>query len=145
MENKSKVLRWFVCGAMLLAMISLLSPFAAVDRYHREASTGVEIIAMEDDDAGFLVLALLATVAGLLTVLVGIKQESRYMWPLILSVVSCSSVWLCFSEDMDYVTNGFWLFIIAHVISAVLCGMICANAKSSEEKTETTDKEQTNG
>jgi len=147
MTSKNKALQWFVCAAMAIALIGFYMPFVATGTYYTYSSTGFELLemAIEDGGAGFLVVGLVGTVAGLITALIYVNSNSRYVLPLILSVVSCGSVWLYFSEGMDYVTNGFWLYILSHVASVVLCGMICANAKSSEEKTETTDKEQTNG
>lgn len=146
MKSKYNALQWFVCAAMAIALISFYMPFVATGRYYTYSSTGFELLemAMEDGGAGFLVIGLVGTVAGLITALMYIKRNSRYVLPLVLSAVSCGSVWLYFSEGMDYVTNGFWLYILSHVASVVLCGIICANTKSFFEDTDAASKENTN-
>lgn len=131
MENRKKVLGWFVVAAMALAIYSFFTPFLATGRYHTYSSTGFELLklAKEEGGEGFLTVALAGTGLGLFLAWVCASCNYSFLFPMLLSIISAGSVWIYFSEAMDYVTNGFWMFLTSHAVSVVLCGIICATTQ----------------
>lgn len=134
MEEKNKVVGAFICIAVIAALLSIFAPFVAVSSYYySESLTGIEILemAMEEGDEGFPMVAMAATGLGLLFTWVSMRDGSRYGLSMLCSIVAGGSMWIYFSEGMDYVTSGFWIFMVSHVVAVVLGGSLYLHPQGS--------------
>lgn len=136
MENKNRILGVLVCAAMAAALCSFFAPFCTTGGYYPFSATGVELIqvSLENGTDGYLTVVVLGTCIGFVAALVCLKDNYNFVVPMIISVISCVSMWIGASEAMDYVANGFWMFIVAHAISVVLCGIIWVNKQATEKE-----------
>lgn len=148
MKEKNKVVGVFICIAMIAALLSFFAPYVAVSNYYyTDSQTGFEVLemAMEEDDAGLPILALAATGLALLFAWVCRHDGSRYGFPMAVSVVAGGSMWIYFSEAMDYVTTGFWIFMAAHVVAVVLGGSLYLSTQSSTPVAQTDTESKAKG
>lgn len=120
-DTHSKIVM-VVILAMLVAFISYFMPFVTTRGWLTYSSTGFEVLklAQENDEAGWPTIAIIVTAIGAVVAVVCGFNGSKLTIPLISSVICEISVLTYFSESMDYVTNGFWVFVIAHAVSIVL-------------------------
>lgn len=121
--TKRKMLGWGACGAAAVAFLSFFMDFA--EFYGVMSMTGFDLLEFSSDfdDGIYMIIALIATGVGLVAGLISNSKDGNFSLPMLCSIVSVICMWLFFSEGMDYAAGGFWIFMIAHVASAVLSVM----------------------
>lgn len=128
MKERNKAIGVFICIAMVAAFLSLMVPYIATSSYyHFDSLTGIQVLemAMEEGEAEFPTVALAATALSLFYAGLSWCNGSRHGFSMVCSAVAGSCMWIFFSESMDYVTSGFWIFLICHVATVVVGAISC--------------------
>lgn len=138
MENKKTIIALLVLLATGLAFFSFFSPFVSVGSWHTYSSTGFELMVQdaENGEAGLLLFSFIAALICIISAFSCIYTKNNFSIPMIASIIGAGCVLIYFSEAMDYVTNGFWMFIVLHIISVALCVYAMLSSDSREKKEE---------
>lgn len=121
--TKKKLLGWCVCGAMAAAFLSFFMDFFS---YSIVGMSGFELmeLASEYDEGMYMIISMVATVAGLVLALISNSKEGSFGLPMVCSIVSIICMGVFFSDGgMEYAGSGFWVFMLAHIAAVVLSVM----------------------